>query len=54
MCVVHQGSSTLTDFSPGRLAMLQAQNSGPENMDLRVVEAPTLINAGRCFLREFS
>jgi hypothetical protein len=34
--------------------MLQAHNSGPENTDLRVVEAPTLINAGRCFLREFS
>jgi hypothetical protein len=55
-CAVgHQGSlTTLMDFSPGRLAMLQAQNSGPENMDLRVVEAPTLINAGRCFRREFS
>jgi hypothetical protein len=51
--VVHQGSLTLMDFSPGRLAMLRAQNS-PENTDLRVVETPTWINAGRCFLRDFT
>lgn len=52
--VVHQGSLTLMDFSPGRLAMLQAQNSGPESTDLKVVEVPTKINAGRCFVRDFS
>ena len=51
--VVHQGSLTLMDFSPGRLAMLQGQNS-PENTDLKVIETPTRINAGRCFLRDFS
>jgi hypothetical protein len=50
--VVHQGSLTLMDFSPGRLAMLHAQNP-PENTDLRVVETPTWINAGRCFRRDF-
>jgi hypothetical protein len=51
--VVHQGSLTLMDFSPGRLAMLRAQNS-PENTDLKVVEAPTDISAGRCFVRDFN
>ena len=51
--VVHQGSLTLMDFSPGRLAMLRAQNS-PENTGLRVVETPTNINAGRCFVRDFT
>lgn len=48
--IVHQGSLTLMDFSPGRLAMLDAQNS-PE---LTLVETETTINAGRCFLREFT
>ena len=51
--VVHQGSLTLMDFSPGRLAMLRAQDP-PENTDLKVVETPTKINAGRCFLRDFT
>ena len=51
--VVHQGSLTLMDFSRGRIAMLRAQNP-PENTDLRVVELPTWINAGRCFVRDFS
>jgi hypothetical protein len=51
--VVHQGSLTLMDFSPGRLAMLCAQNS-PENTDLKVVKTPTDINAGRCFVRDFT
>jgi hypothetical protein len=41
------------DFSPGRLAMLREQNS-PENTDLKVVETPTYINAGRCFVRDFT
>jgi len=51
--VVHQGSLTLMDFSPGRLALLHAQNS-PENTDLKVVDTPTNINAGRCFVRDFT
>ena len=41
------------DFSPGRLAMLRAQDS-PENTDSRVVETPTNISAGRCFVRDFA
>ena len=51
--IVRQGSLTLMDFSPGRLAMLHAQNS-PENTELKVVEDPTTIHAGRCFLRDFT
>ncbi len=51
--IVHQGSLTLMDFSLGRLAMLHAQNS-PENTELKVVEDPTTIHAGRCFLRDFT
>jgi len=51
--VIDQGSLILMDFSPGRLATLYAQNS-PENTELRIVETPTRINAGRCFLRDFT
>jgi hypothetical protein len=51
--VVHQGSLTLMDFSPGRLAMLPSQDSD-EKSGLKVVETPTTINAGRCFLRDFT
>jgi hypothetical protein len=50
--VVHQGSLTLMDFSPGRRAMLPAQGS-PESSSLKVVTEPTTIRAGRCFLRDF-
>ena len=50
--VMHQGSLTLMDFSPGRLAMLRAQES-PENSGLKMVSTPTEIKAGRCFLRSF-
>jgi hypothetical protein len=41
------------DFSPGRLAMLPSQDSD-EKSGLKVVETPTTINAGRCFLRDFT
>jgi hypothetical protein len=51
--VVHQGSLTLMDFSPGRLAMLQTQES-PENSGLTIVSTPSNIKAGRCFLRDFT
>jgi len=51
--VPHQGSLTLLDFSPGRVAMLSAQDSS-ENSVPKVVETPTRINAGRCFLRDFT
>jgi len=51
--VVHQGSLTLMDFSPGRLAMLLAQDS-PENSGMKIVSDPTKINGGRCFLRGFT
>ena len=50
--VVHQGSLTLMDFSPGRIAMLLAQDS-PENSGMKIVRDPTRITAGRCFLRDF-
>ena len=40
------------DFSPGRLAMLRAQES-PGNLGLKIVSTPTEIKAGRCFLRSF-
>ena len=51
--VVHQGSLTLMDFSPGRLAMLQTQES-PEDSGLKIVSTPSTINAGRCFVRDFT
>lgn len=51
--VVHQESLTLMDFSPGRLAMLRAQES-PQNSGLKIVSTPTEIKAGRCFLRNFT
>ena len=43
------------DFSPGRVAKLLAQDSlpDPENSGLKVITTPTMINAGRCFLRDF-
>jgi hypothetical protein len=41
------------DFSPGRLAMFDARNP-PEDTELTVVETPTTINAGRCFVRDFT
>ncbi|KAH9998247.1 hypothetical protein BJV77DRAFT_1064786 [Russula vinacea] len=51
--VVHQGSLTLMDFSPGRLAMLPSQDQD-EKSGLEIVETPTTIYAGRCFLRDFT
>jgi hypothetical protein len=51
--VVHQGSLTLMDFSPGRLAMLLAQDP-PEDSGMTIVTESTEINAGRCFLRDFT
>ena len=51
--VVHQGSLTLMDFSPGRLAMLLAQDS-PEDSGMKIVTEPTKIAAKRCFLRDFT
>jgi len=51
--VPHQGSLTLLDFSPGRVAILSAQNPS-ENPVPKVVGTPTRINAGRCFLRDFT
>jgi hypothetical protein len=51
--IVHQGSLTLMDFSPGRIAVLLAQDS-PESSGLKIVRDPTRINAGRCFLRDFT
>ena len=41
------------DFSPGRLAMLQTQES-PENSGLKIVSTTSTINAGRCFVRDFT
>ncbi|KAH9985182.1 hypothetical protein BJV74DRAFT_797076 [Russula compacta] len=54
--VVHQGSLTLMDFSPGRLAQLLARgsNENEKNSGFRVVADTTKINAGRCFLRDFA
>jgi hypothetical protein len=52
--VVHDGSLTLMDFSPGRLAMLPSQDSVDEKSELKVVKSPTRIHAGRCFLRDFT
>ena len=51
--MVHQGSLTLMDFSPGRLAMLRAQES-PQNLGQKIMSTPTEIKAGRCFLRNFT
>jgi hypothetical protein len=51
--VVHQGSLTLMDFSPGRLATLLAQDLS-ETSGLKVIKTSTKINAGRCFLRDFT
>ena len=51
--MVHQGSLTLMDFSPSRLAMLRAQES-PQNSGQKIVSTPTEIKAGRCFLRNFT
>jgi hypothetical protein len=53
--VVHLGSLTLMDFSPGRVAKLLAQDSPPDpgTSGLKVITTPTKINAGRCFLRDF-
>lgn len=53
--IVHLGSMTLMDFSPGRVAKLLAHDSppDPENSGLKVITTPTKINAGRCFLRDF-
>ena len=41
------------DFSPGRLAMLPSQDPD-EKSGLEIVETPTTIYAGRCFLRDFT
>ena len=41
------------DFSPGRIAMLLAQDP-QESSGLNIVRDPTRINAGRCFLRDFT
>jgi len=53
--VVHEGSLTLMDFSPGRLAMLLSRGFQEKgNSDLKVVVTPSTIDAGRCFVRDFT
>jgi len=43
------------DFSPGRLAMLLSRGFQEKgNSDLKVVVTPSTIDAGRCFVRDFT
>ena len=51
--IVQQGSLTLMDFSPGRVAILRAQDPCG-NSPVKAVVDPTTIRSGRCFLHDIT
>jgi hypothetical protein len=51
--IVQQGSLTLMDFCPGRLAMLRARRPCKDSA-VRIEVEPTIIKGGRCFLHDFT